>query len=142
MLSSLTKGVVCHMKERPGFSTEKYFCNSKHNWIKSQVISYNLLAAATRMAKVPDRVGSPLGILVCADDGGIPSSFALDQAGSGTSATWRREMYIAALWRSDQILYKFEVFLVGQIVFNYWTSQGLRQFQVYPKTVLQSHGSN
>jgi len=61
VLSSLTKGVVCHMKERPGFSTEKYFCNSKHNWIKSQVISYNLLAAATRMAKVPDRVGSPLG---------------------------------------------------------------------------------
>ena len=26
VLSSLTKGVVCHMKERPGFSTEKYFC--------------------------------------------------------------------------------------------------------------------
>ena len=51
-------------------------------------------------------------------------------------------MYIAALGRSDQILYKFEVFLIGQIVFNYWTSQGWRQLQVYPKAVLQSHGSN
>ena len=81
-------------------------------------------------------------MLVGADDGRIPSSFALDQAGSGTSATWRREMYKAALGRSDQIPYKFEVFLIGQIVFNYWTSQGLRQLQVYSKAIWQSHGSN
>ena len=59
MLINLTNGVVCHMKERPGFSTEKYFFKSKHNWIKSQVMPYNLFAAATRMAKVPDRLGSP-----------------------------------------------------------------------------------
>ena len=58
---NLTKGVVCHMKERPGFSTEKYFFKSKHNRIKSQVVPYNLFAAATRMAKVPDKLGSPSG---------------------------------------------------------------------------------
>ena len=56
---SLGKGVVCHVNDLPGFSTAKYFLASMQSWIRSHVTWYSWLAAATRSARVPDKLGGP-----------------------------------------------------------------------------------
>ena len=56
-----TKGLVCHINDRPGFSTEKYVSCIMHQLTSSQVTWYRLFAASTRALRVPLSPGMQSG---------------------------------------------------------------------------------
>ena len=61
LLINLTKGLVSHMNDLPGFSTEKYFLCSRQNSTRSHVTWYRSFAAWTRVCRIPVRPGRPSG---------------------------------------------------------------------------------
>jgi hypothetical protein len=67
-------------------------------------------------------------MLVSAHYRGIPSASSLNEASSGTGATWRCKMHIDTKERSDKILYKLYMVGLQKVIFNYWASKMIRQF--------------